>query len=236
MGQTLDLLRTQERDAQAAKRFLPTAIRRHGVLEKRPRDGSAANAAALQSDNEAPGTAIARRPVQELTQMVEQAHRGVQRGTRAMVGGKSCDAAQGPLVGLERMPRIKQTPLGVEAGDEGRPAAARFSSLAASSSHRQAQLPRHDLLDKICDITTFAPSTAASIVRGGLISIGHSAAVCRSLQCLVGEGPAEGAFGILREVDGVDRIVMHGNHPYREENIDTVVRECSRREHPHPNQ
>src|SRR5262249_15291516 len=33
-GQTIDLLLTEERDEQAAKRFLTQAIRRHGVPEK----------------------------------------------------------------------------------------------------------------------------------------------------------------------------------------------------------
>gem|GEM_PF-6084084 len=39
----------------------------------------------------------------------------------------------------------------VEAGDEGRPAAARFYALAASSPHSQGQLPLHGSLSKICD-------------------------------------------------------------------------------------
>jgi putative transposase len=34
MGQTIDFLLTEERDEQAAKRFLTKAIRRHGVPEK----------------------------------------------------------------------------------------------------------------------------------------------------------------------------------------------------------
>jgi putative transposase len=41
-GQTIDFLLTQERDEQAAKRFLTKAIRRHGVPEKITIDGSAA--------------------------------------------------------------------------------------------------------------------------------------------------------------------------------------------------
>ena len=40
-GQTMDFLLTEQRDEQAAKRFLTKAIRRHGVPEKITIDGSA---------------------------------------------------------------------------------------------------------------------------------------------------------------------------------------------------
>ena len=39
-GQTIDFLLTEQRDEQAAKRFLTKAIRRHGVPEKITIDGS----------------------------------------------------------------------------------------------------------------------------------------------------------------------------------------------------
>jgi len=48
-GQTIDFLLTEERDEQAAKRFLTKAIRSHGVPEKITIDGSAANEAAIKS-------------------------------------------------------------------------------------------------------------------------------------------------------------------------------------------
>ncbi len=51
-GQTIDFLLTEQRDEQAAKRFLTKAIRRHGVPEKITIDGSAANEAAIKSYNE----------------------------------------------------------------------------------------------------------------------------------------------------------------------------------------
>ena len=41
-GQAIDFLLTEQRDEQAAKRFLTKAIRRHGVPEKITIDGSAA--------------------------------------------------------------------------------------------------------------------------------------------------------------------------------------------------
>ena len=70
-----------------------------------------------------------------------------------MLGVKSCEAAQDTLVGIELMHRIKKRQRMVEAGEEGRTAAELFYSLAASSLHRQGQLPLHDLLCKICDTT-----------------------------------------------------------------------------------
>jgi transposase-like protein len=70
-GQTIDCLLTAQRDAQAAKRFLTKAIRRHGVPEKITIDGSAANEAAIKSYNEEHGTAIAIRQIKYLNNIVE---------------------------------------------------------------------------------------------------------------------------------------------------------------------
>src|SRR5215471_6416628 len=66
MGQTIDLLLTEQRDEQAAKRFLIKAIRRHGGPEKITIDGSAANKAASTSYNEEYGTAIKIRQIKYL--------------------------------------------------------------------------------------------------------------------------------------------------------------------------
>jgi putative transposase len=58
-GKTIDFLLTEQRDEQAAKKFLIKAIRRHGgVPETITIDGSAANEAAIKSYNEEHGTAI----------------------------------------------------------------------------------------------------------------------------------------------------------------------------------
>jgi putative transposase len=129
-GQTMDFLLTKERDEQAAKRFLTKAIRRHGVPEKITIDGSAANAAAIKSDNEEQGTAIDIRKLKSLNNIVEQDPRGVKRVTRPMLGFKSFDAAQGTLVGIALMHMIKTRQLVIEAGNEGLTAAELFSSLA----------------------------------------------------------------------------------------------------------
>ena len=130
-AQTIDFLLTEQRDEHAAKRFLTKAIRRHGVPEQSTIDGSAANEAAIKSDNEEHGTAIAIRKITYLHNIVEQDHRGVKRVTRPMLGFKSFDAAQGTLVGIELMHMIKKKQLMVEAGDEGRTAAEQFYALAA---------------------------------------------------------------------------------------------------------
>ena len=82
MGQTIDFLLTEERDEQAAKRFLTKAIRRHGVPEKITIDGSAANEAAIKSDNKDHGTAIVIRQITYRNNIVEHDHRGVKRVTR----------------------------------------------------------------------------------------------------------------------------------------------------------
>jgi putative transposase len=70
-GQTIDFLLTEQRDEQAAKRFLTKAIRRHGVPETITIDGSAANEAAITSYNKEHGTAIAIRQVKYLNNIVE---------------------------------------------------------------------------------------------------------------------------------------------------------------------
>jgi putative transposase len=144
-GQTMDFLLTEQRDKEAALRFLKKAIRRHGVPETITIDGSDAHAAAIKRYNEEHGTHIAIRQVKYLHNIVEQDHRAVKRVTRAMLGFKSFEAAQDTLMGIELMHMIKKKQLMVKTGDEGLTAAEQFYSLAASSPHRQGQLPLHDL-------------------------------------------------------------------------------------------
>ena len=148
-GQTIDFLLTEQRDEQAAKRFLTKAIRRHGVPEKSTIDGSAANEAAIKSYNAEhgttiairQGTTIAIRQITYLNNIVEQDHRAVKRVTRPMLGCKAFEAAQGTLVGIELMHMMKKKQMRVEAGEEGLTAAKLFYSLAASSPHRQGNGP-----------------------------------------------------------------------------------------------
>jgi putative transposase len=130
-GQTIDFLLTEQRDEQAAKRFLTKAIRRHGVPETITIDGSAANEAAIKSYNKERGTAIAIRQIRYVNNIVEQDHRAVKRITRPMLGFKSFEAAQGTIAGVELIHMIKKRQLVVEEGDESLTAAEQFSTLAA---------------------------------------------------------------------------------------------------------
>ena len=106
-GKTLDFLLTEQRDEEAAKRFLTKAIRR----------------------NKDHGTSIEIRQVKYLNNMVEQDHRGVKRVTRPMLGFKSFEAAQSTLVGIELMHMLRKGQLedGVE---QGLSAAEQFYALA----------------------------------------------------------------------------------------------------------
>ena len=128
-GQTIDFLLTEQRDEEAAKRFLTQAIRRHCTPEKITIHGSAGNAAAINSYNKDHGTSIEIRQVKYLNNMVEQDHRGVKRVTRPMLGFKSFEAAQSTLVGIELMHMLRKGQLedGVE---QGLSAAEQFYALA----------------------------------------------------------------------------------------------------------
>jgi putative transposase len=129
-GKTIDFLLTEQRDEQAAKKFLTKAIRRHGgVPEKITIDGSAANEAAIKSYNAEHGTAIIIRQVKYLNNIVEQDHRTVKRLTRPIMGFKSFAAAQSTLVGIELMHMIRKGQL--ESDEfEGLTVAQQFYALA----------------------------------------------------------------------------------------------------------
>jgi len=96
-GQTIDFLLTEQRDTEAALRFLKKAIRRNGLPETITIDGSDANAAAIKRYNQEHGTTIAIRQVKYFNNIVEQDHRGVKRVTRPMLGFKAFGAAQDTL-------------------------------------------------------------------------------------------------------------------------------------------
>jgi transposase-like protein len=71
-GQTIDFLLTEQRDQEAALRFLKKAIRRHGAPETIIIGASKANAAAIRGYDEAHGTTIIIRQIKYLNNMVEQ--------------------------------------------------------------------------------------------------------------------------------------------------------------------
>gem|GEM_PF-1885449 len=120
-GPRLAWLLPEERDEQAAKRFLTN-------------DGRATKEAASKSYHGAHGTAIAICQVNYLNNLVEQDPRGVKRLTRPMGGCKACAAAPSTLVGIELMPRIKPRQLGGAERNEGRTAAALLAAPAKSEA------------------------------------------------------------------------------------------------------
>jgi transposase-like protein len=85
----------------------------------------------IKSYNKDHGTSIEIRQVKYLNNIVEQDHRAVKRVTRPMLGFKSFDAAQGPLVGIELMHMLKKKQMVVAAGDEGLTVAEQFYALAS---------------------------------------------------------------------------------------------------------
>jgi putative transposase len=129
-GKTIDFLLTEQRDEQAAKKFLIKVIRRHGgVPEKITIDGSAANEAAIKSYNKEHSTSIEIRKIKYLNNIVEQDHRAVKRVTWPMMGFQSFEAAQSTLCGIELMHMLHKGQL---EGDEfeGLTAVEQFYALA----------------------------------------------------------------------------------------------------------
>jgi putative transposase len=129
-GPTIDFLLTEQRDKEAALRFLKKAIRRNGLPETITIDGSDANEAAIKSYNAEHGTAIAIRQVKYLNNIIEQDHRGVKRVTRPMLGFQSFEAAQSTLTGIELMHMLRKGQL-TEGNEQGLSAAEQFYALAA---------------------------------------------------------------------------------------------------------
>jgi transposase-like protein len=70
-GQTIDFLLTEQRDRDAALRFLTKAIRRHGVPAAITIDSSETNTSAICGYNEAHWTTIAIRQIRYLNNLVE---------------------------------------------------------------------------------------------------------------------------------------------------------------------
>jgi putative transposase len=130
-GQTIDFLLTEQRDQEAALRFLKNAIHRHGVPATITMDGSEAHAAAIKRYNQEYGTNSIIRQMKYLTNIVEQDHRRVKRVTRPMLGFKSFEAAQGTLAGIELMHMLKKRQMTGKEGEEGLTAAEPFYALAA---------------------------------------------------------------------------------------------------------
>jgi transposase-like protein len=90
--------------------------RRHGVPETITVHGSEANAAAIRRRDEGNGTPIDAHHVRDLNTLVKRDHRAVTHLIRALLGLKSCEAAQCTWSGRQRMPMLKT---GLTGGGEG---------------------------------------------------------------------------------------------------------------------
>jgi transposase-like protein len=87
-GQTIACLLAEQRDQEAALRFLKKAIVRNELPETITIDGSKANASAMRSSNEAHGTTSVIRQVQYFNNIVEQ-NREQSNGSRVPGSGSS---------------------------------------------------------------------------------------------------------------------------------------------------
>ena len=151
-GQTIDFLLTENRDKEAALRFLKKAIRRHGVPEMITIDGSDANDAAIKSYNQEYGTTIIIQQVKYLNNVVAQDHRAGKRVPRPMLGFQSFDAAQCPLVGIELMHMLRKGQL-ADGVEQGLAPAEQFYALASSSPRLPEPTPPNRPHTKKCDKT-----------------------------------------------------------------------------------
>src|SRR5215813_11452040 len=129
-GETIDFLLTEQRDTEAARRFLKQAIWRHGLPKTSTMDGSDAHEAAIKRDNAEHGTALVIRQVKYLNNIVEQDHKAVKRMTRPMLGFKAFWAARCTIAGMEVMHAIRKGQLVTPEHSRQTPAE-QFYSLAA---------------------------------------------------------------------------------------------------------
>jgi putative transposase len=107
-GNTVDFLLTVKRDREAVLRFLRKAVGQHGTPVKITIDGSDANSAAIEDNNEAHDAEVEIRQVKYLNNVVEQDHRAIKRQLRPMMGFKSFWSAAATLAGIELMHMIRK--------------------------------------------------------------------------------------------------------------------------------
>lgn len=117
-GQTVDFFLSRNRDVNAAKSFLRSAMKNTRVPTKITLDAYAASHRAvreLQEDGERPRR-VKVRSSQYLNNLVEQDHRRVKQRIRPMLGFKRFDSAAITICGIELAEKIKcgsgpQTPV-----------------------------------------------------------------------------------------------------------------------------
>jgi transposase-like protein len=109
-GQTVDFLLSRNRDVNAAKSFLHSAMKNTRVPTKITLDAYAASHRAvreMKEDGELPRRVQARSS-QYLNNLVEQDHRRVKQRVRPMLGFKRFDSAAVTIAGIELAAKIKK--------------------------------------------------------------------------------------------------------------------------------
>jgi transposase-like protein len=111
-GQTVDFLLSRNRDVNAAKSFLRSAMKKTRVPTKITLDAYAASHRAVREMKE--GGELPRRvkvrSSQYLNNLVEQDHRRVKKRIRPMLGFKRFDNAAVTISGIELAEKIKKGP------------------------------------------------------------------------------------------------------------------------------
>jgi transposase-like protein len=109
-GQTVDFFLSRNRDVNAAKSFLRSAMKNTRVPTKITLDAYAASHGAvreMKEDGELPGR-VQVRSSQYLNNLVEQDHRRVKQRIRSMLGFKRFDNAVVTISGIELAEKIKK--------------------------------------------------------------------------------------------------------------------------------
>jgi transposase-like protein len=109
-GQTVDFFLSRNRDVNAAKSFLRSAMKSTRVPTKITLDAYAASHRAvreMKEDGELPGR-VKVRSSQYLNNLVEQDHRRVKQRIRPMLGFKRFDNALVTISGIELAEKIKK--------------------------------------------------------------------------------------------------------------------------------
>ena len=109
-GQTVDFFLSRNRDVNAAKSFLRSAMKNARVPTKITLDAYAASHRAvreMKEDGELPGR-VKVRSSQYLNNLVEQDHRRVKQRIRPMLGFKRFDNAVVTISGIDLAERIKK--------------------------------------------------------------------------------------------------------------------------------
>ncbi|BCH35759.1 IS6 family transposase [Mesorhizobium sp. L-8-10] len=117
VGDTVEFFFSEDRDLQAAKRFIRKALKRHGRPERIIIDGSQTNREAiiacdgesrLRERSQRPLKPIRIRQSQYMNNRIEQDHRRIKRRIRPMLGFKSAASAATILSGIEMVHMMRK--------------------------------------------------------------------------------------------------------------------------------